>query len=208
MKDLYTLSAAQLEQRIINHVGESACPPVHKAVSLAREKHQGQFRKDGSDYITHPLRVCLLLLEVGGLDSPDLLCAALLHDVVEDCKGWDLDRMEAEFGPRVRSIIAEVTEDKGLSWEERKQAAIDHVPHLSPEALLVKGADKLHNLSSLLADLQAADNPEDVWRPFTRGAEQTLQMSRLLVEALVPRLEASFGQALLETLEALESQVS
>ncbi|MDP6384628.1 MAG: hypothetical protein QGI93_00380 [Planctomycetota bacterium] len=84
-------------------------------------------------------------------------------------------------------------------------AAIDHVPHLSAEALLVKAADKLHNLSSLLADLRTAENPEDVWRPFTRGPEQTLRMSRVLVEALVQRLEADLAQALRSALEALEA---
>jgi hypothetical protein len=72
----------------------------------------------------------------------------------------------------------------------------------------VKGADKLHNLSSLLADLQAANNPEDVWRPFTRGAQETLRMSRILVEALALRLPAPLGEALLETLEALEAQAA
>jgi (p)ppGpp synthase/HD superfamily hydrolase len=180
---------------------------IERALRVAYQAHAPQTRK-GSDvpYVLHPIHAALILS--GCNASEDVIVATLLHDVVEDCEGWDLDRMETEFGPRVRSIIAEVTEDKDLSWEDRKQAAIDHVPHLSPEALLVKGADKLHNLSSLLADLQAADNPEEVWRPFTRGAEQTLQMSRLLVEALVPRLEASFGQALLETLEALEAQAS
>ena len=180
---------------------------IERALRVAHEAHSGQTRK-GSEvpYVLHPIHAALILSKCDAAE--DVIVATLLHDVVEDCEGWDLERMESEFGPRVRSIIAEVTEDKTLSWEERKQAAIDHVPHLSPEALLVKGADKLHNLSSLLADLQAADKPEDVWQPFTRGAQETLRMSRILVEALVPRLPAPLGEALLETLEALEAQAA
>ena len=178
---------------------------IERALRVAHEAHSGQTRK-GSDvpYVLHPIHAALILSKCDATE--DVIVAALLHDVVEDCEGWDLDRVESEFGPRLRSIIAEVTEDKTLSWEARKQDAIDHVPHLSPEALLVKGADKLHNLSSLLADLQAADNPEDVWQPFSRGAQETLRMSRILVEALLLRLPASLGEALQRTLEALEAE--
>jgi len=178
---------------------------IERALRVAHEAHSGQTRK-GSDvpYVLHPIHAALILSKCDATE--EVIVAALLHDVVEDCEGWDLDRVESEFGPRLRSIIAEVTEDKTLSWEARKQDAIDHVPHLSPEALLVKGADKLHNLSSLLADLQAADNPEDVWQPFSRGAQETLRMSRILVEALLLRLPAPLGEALQKTLEALEAE--
>jgi len=179
-------------------------PAIERALRVAHEAHAGQTRKGGGlPYVLHPIHVALIL--AGCNASEDVIVAALLHDVVEDCEDWDLDRMQAEFGARVRSILDEVTENKDLAWEERKQAAIDHVPHLSPEALLVKAADKLHNLSSLLADLRAADDPDDVWRPFTRGPAQTLRMSRTLVEALVPHLDAALGKSLTDALEALEA---
>ena len=151
MKDLYTLSAAQLEQRIINHVGESACPPVHKAVSLAREKHQGQFRKDGSDYITHPLRVCLLLLEVGGLDSPDLLCAALLHDVVEDTDTM-VEELTGEYGSKVSDLVRSVTLAdlrKGQSRSERDRAHFSSLSWEGRDAQILRSADRLDNISDM-----------------------------------------------------------
>jgi len=151
VKDLYTLSAAQLEQRIINHVGESACPPVHKAVSLARAKHQGQFRKDGSDYITHPLRVCLLLLEVGGLDSPDLLCAALLHDVVEDTDTM-VEELTGEYGSKVSDLVRSVTLAdlrKGQSRSERDRAHFSSLSWEGRDAQILRSADRLDNISDM-----------------------------------------------------------
>ena len=151
MKDLYTLSAVQLEQRIINHVGESTCPPVHKAVALAREKHLGQFRKDGSDYITHPLRVCLLLFEVGGLDSPDLLCAALLHDVVEDTDTM-VEELTGDYGSKVSDLVRSVTLAdlrKGQSRSERDRAHFSSLSWEGRDAQILRSADRLDNISDM-----------------------------------------------------------
>lgn len=157
-------------------------------------------------YIVHPLHVALLLAQAGADEVT--IQAGVLHDVVEDCDEWTARRLEAEFGPEVRAIVAELTEDKSKSWLERKQTAVDHVADMGERALTVKAADKLHNLSSLLADLRAADHPDEVFRHFTASGPETLAMSRSLVEALVRRLENDLARSLLETLEALEAHLA
>jgi len=180
-------------------------PRIEHALHVAQTAHSGQTRK-GSDkpYIVHPVHVALLLARAG--EDEVSIQAGILHDVVEDCDGWDLERLEAEFGPQVRSLVAQLTEDKSKTWSERKQAAIDHVPQMTRPAATIKAADKLHNLSNLLSDLRAAEDPDSVWRHFTASASETLAMARALVEALLPRVDRDLGQALLGTLEALEQE--
>jgi (p)ppGpp synthase/HD superfamily hydrolase len=126
-----------------------------------------------------------------------------MHDVVEDCPGWTLARVEAEFGKHVASIVAELTEDKTQSWAERKQRALDHVAHLSPQAAAIKAADKLHNLQSLLAELRASQDPDALWARFKGGRDQTLAVSEKLVAALEARLDPKIGRSLRAALTAL-----
>jgi (p)ppGpp synthase/HD superfamily hydrolase len=153
-------------------------------------------------YIVHPVHVALMLSGLGEDDT--VIQAGLLHDVVEDCEDWTLERLEDEFGTSVASLVAEVTEDKSRSWDERKQTAIDHVPHLSPGALVVKGCDKVHNLRNLVAELRDTDDRDAVWSRFTGGRDRTLAMSRGLVEALRLRIEGPLNHALRDVLEELE----
>jgi (p)ppGpp synthase/HD superfamily hydrolase len=168
---------------------------IERALRVSVVAHADQLRR-GSDvpYVTHPMHVALMLAR-RGMDE-DLFVAGLLHDVVEDCPGWTLERVATEFGVHVKSIVEQLTEDKSQSWEERKQAAVDKVPHMSPEAATVKAADKLHNLQTLLADLRRSDDVEAVWRRFNGGRDRTLAFDARLVEALCQRIEPNLGRAL------------
>jgi (p)ppGpp synthase/HD superfamily hydrolase len=171
-------------------------PDVERALRAAIAGHEGQMRKglEPTPYVTHPIHVALLLARLGFDDA--IVQAGLLHDVVEDCDGWTIERVRAEFGERVSSIVAELTEDKSKSWEERKRSGIDRVASMSEGALTVKAADKLHNLESLVRDLEAAQDRERVWKKFKGGRERTLAMSSELVEALAPRVDARLADAL------------
>lgn len=153
-------------------------------------------------YVVHPVHVAFMLARLG-LDEPTIV-AAILHDVVEDCAGWSTARVEREFGPEVAGVVAQLTEDKSLSWAERKQAAVDHVAHMSDRALTVKAADKLHNLESLVAELDRSPDHAQVWSRFKGGREGTLRVARGLVEALAPRLEPRFAAALADVMVRLE----
>jgi (p)ppGpp synthase/HD superfamily hydrolase len=178
-------------------------PGIERALQVAISAHEGQFRKSARPvpYVVHPLHVALVLARWG--HDEDVIVAGLLHDVVEDCEGWTAARVETEFGRNVARIVAELTEDKSKTWDERKRAAIEHVPHLSPQAATIKAADKLHNLQSLAAELRA-EPADSVWRRFRGGREKTLATALELVEALSTRVEPKVARALRAAWKAVD----
>lgn len=178
-------------------------PAIERALALSLQAHAGQLRKatEPVPYVVHPLHVALILARWG--QEEDVIVAGLLHDVVEDCEGWNLAQIEAEFGRHVAHMVGELTEDKSKGWEERKRHGVEHVPHMSPQSATVKAADKLHNLQTLAAELRHCANSEAVWIKFRRGRERTLAMSAELVEALSLRVEAKVAKALRTALKAV-----
>jgi len=123
-----------------------------RAAAFAAERHQGQHRKGATrlPYITHPLALVDVLVSEAGVTDITVLCAALLHDTVEDTPTHP-DEIELHFGLEVRGVVMEVTDDKSLSKHARKQHQIEHAPTLSSAARLVKLADKICNLRDILA---------------------------------------------------------
>lgn len=178
-------------------------PGVERALRVALSAHEGQLRKslEPVPYVVHPLHVALILARLGAGDV--VLQAGLLHDVVEDCDDWTNERIEREFGADVRAIVAELSEDKSKSWAERKQWAVDHVRHMSSEAATVKAADKLHNLKTLLFELESAGDRATVWSKFKGGRERTIAMSSELVNALAARVDARLATELRATMDAI-----
>ncbi len=122
-----------------------------KAVAFASEKHRNQRRKDAdaSPYINHPIALANVLANEGGVVDASILCAAILHDTIEDAK-TTADELRQLFGEKVASIVLEVTDDKSLAKEVRKEEQVRHAPHISTEAKLVKLADKICNLRDIL----------------------------------------------------------
>jgi GTP diphosphokinase / guanosine-3',5'-bis(diphosphate) 3'-diphosphatase len=122
------------------------------AVAFAAEKHRHQRRKDAeaSPYINHPIALADVLANEGGVTDTVVLCAAVLHDTIEDTD-TTADELQQQFGAAVAAVVLEVTDDKRLDKAVRKQLQIDHAPHASREAKLVKLADKICNLRDLLA---------------------------------------------------------
>ncbi|XP_003969658.1 guanosine-3',5'-bis(diphosphate) 3'-pyrophosphohydrolase MESH1 [Takifugu rubripes] len=121
-----------------------------ETVHFAAEKHRNQRRKDTEQtpYINHPIGVARILSHEGGVMDVEVLQAALLHDTVEDTD-TSIAEIQATFGPVVARIVQEVTDDKSLPKQERKRQQVEHAPHCSPQAKLVKMADKLYNLRDL-----------------------------------------------------------
>jgi guanosine-3',5'-bis(diphosphate) 3'-pyrophosphohydrolase len=122
-----------------------------RAIAFAAEKHRLQRRKDAeaSPYINHPIALADLLANEADVVQADVLAAAILHDTVEDTE-TTLSELTVHFGAKVSGIVAEVTDDKSLPKAERKRLQIEHAPAASPEAQLVKLADKICNLRDLL----------------------------------------------------------
>ena len=84
-----------------------------------------------------------------GVTDVIVLCAALLHDVVEDTP-TSPDELHAHFGAEIALVVMEVSDDKTLSTAQRKQLQIEHAPRLSTPARLVQLADKICNLRDML----------------------------------------------------------
>lgn len=121
------------------------------ATLFAAEKHRKCRRKDAdaTPYINHPITVAKLLVDVGDVDDVEILQAALLHDTVEDTETTP-EELEERFGPGVRGLVMEVTDDKTLEKQERKKVQMEKAPHLSPRAKVIKIADKIANLTDII----------------------------------------------------------
>jgi guanosine-3',5'-bis(diphosphate) 3'-pyrophosphohydrolase len=174
---------------------------VLHAADFAATRHREQRRKDArnSPYINHPLRVAYLLACVGGVDDAEIIAAALLHDTVEDT-ATSLDEIAHAFGPRVRDLVAEVSDERGLSAAQRKQAQIAHAPALSTGAALIKLGDKTSNIRDIV------DSPPQGWSVERRRAY--LDWAEAVIDAC-PRvnaeLEALFRDTLAQARRALEA---
>ena len=166
-----------------------------KALAFAAHKHREQRRKDAaaSPYINHPIALADALVNEGGITDVEVLCAALLHDTVEDTATTHEELVDA-FGSRIARIVAEVTDDKRLPKAERKRLQIEHAPHISREAKLVKLADKLCNLRDV------AERPPAGWdlgrrREYFDWAKQVIDGLRGAPGEDMRRLEAAFDAA-------------
>lgn len=122
-----------------------------KACNFAAIKHTNQRRKSGDiPYINHPLEVAYILADAG-VEDVATLCAAVLHDTVEDTATSN-EELAKEFGAEVASIVGECSDDKTLGKVERKRMQIKHAAHSSPKAKLVKMGDKISNLKTLVEE--------------------------------------------------------
>ncbi|MBS1990550.1 MAG: bifunctional (p)ppGpp synthetase/guanosine-3',5'-bis(diphosphate) 3'-pyrophosphohydrolase [Cyanobacteria bacterium SZAS LIN-2] len=128
-----------------------------RALRFASEKHRYQRRKDRekTPYINHPIEVAERIWNVGGHYDINVVCAALLHDTVEDTD-TTIEEISENFGPEIAQLVGEVTDAAGLTKHERRQAQIDHAPGLSHGAKHIKLADKTSNIS----DISRSQPPE------------------------------------------------
>ena len=162
-----------------------------RALAFAAHKHRDQRRKDpaASPYINHPIALADVLVNEGGVDDVEVLCAALLHDTVEDTATTPQELADA-FGPRIAGIVAEVTDDTKLPKAERKRLQVERAASLSREAKLVKLADKICNLRDV------AIRPPASWDLARR--REYFDWAKRVVEGLRGthlRLEAAFDAA-------------
>ena len=161
-----------------------------KAVDFAARKHRFQRRKDeqASPYINHPIAVANVLANKAGITDPVTLCAAVLHDTIEDTE-TTTGELEETFGAQITQIVVEVTDDKSLPKEVRKQLQIEHAPQLSGQAKTIKLADKICNLSDTL------EQPPVGWS-LSRSREYFEWAKNVIdgIRGTNPALEAIFDQ--------------
>jgi GTP diphosphokinase / guanosine-3',5'-bis(diphosphate) 3'-diphosphatase len=164
---------------------------ILRAASFAAHKHRDQRRKDeaASPYINHPLALASVLATEGGITDAATLCAALLHDTIEDTDTTP-DELRREFGAEVCELVEEVTDDKTLPKPERKRLQIEHAAQISDKAKLVKLADKICNLRDVTG------SPPADWSLQRR--QEYFDWAKAVIDRLRgvdARLEAAFDVA-------------
>lgn len=174
---------------------------LDRAILFAERAHHGQKRKGTQNpYFSHVVAVGMIVLEHG--HGVDAAIVGLLHDVLEDTP-VDRDEIEDAFGPEIVRAVMDLSEqDKTLPWEERKLAYVAQIRQAVPLALPACAADKIHNLRSILWDLDQARlesrPPEDVWRRFKRPPHKIAGYHRAVERVLAER---RFSGSLHEELE-------
>ena len=169
-----------------------------EAVAFAAEKHRHQRRKDAqaSPYINHPIALASLLKRQG-IDDVAVLCAALLHDTLEDTE-TTFEELRTLFGEPIAMIVAEVSDDKTLPKAERKRLQVAHAGSSSHRARLVKLADKICNVVDMVS-APPAQWSVDRKREYLRWAKDVVDQIR----GTHPALEAIFDDVYAEGVQAL-----
>lgn len=129
---------------------------IKKAYEYAKQLHEGQYRKSGEEYICHPVAVAEI---VAGLElDTDSICAALLHDTIEDCSDKiDLEKIKKEFGDQVAELVDGLTKLVQIRIEDKEDAHMESLRKMflamakDVRVIFIKLADRLHNMRTLNA---------------------------------------------------------
>lgn len=127
---------------------------IQKAYDFAKLKHEGQFRKTGEPYITHPMNVALILTSVYA--DYETISAGFLHDVLEDCDCTS-EEMEEVFGPTITKLVKGVTKLSKINFSTENEYLIDYYKKIivgmseDVRVIIIKLADRLHNMRTLWA---------------------------------------------------------
>lgn len=126
---------------------------ILEAFSVAKNAHEGQFRASGRPYITHPTIVADILVDMG-FDVPTI-CAALLHDTVEDTNVTDAD-LRTKFGDEIADLVAGVTKLDKIQFHNKEEEQTENMRKMffamakDIRVMMIKLADRLHNMRSLM----------------------------------------------------------
>ncbi len=144
---------------------------IDDAMEFAAKAHEGQFRKGTRrPYIVHPIEVADIVSTM--TKDEEVICAAVLHDTIEDCSGINWDVLKLRFGGRVADMVAQESEDKSLSWEERKGATIRRLKEAPVEVQMIGLADKLSNMRDI--DRDYPKEGDELWKRFRMQSKAAL----------------------------------
>jgi myo-inositol-1(or 4)-monophosphatase len=144
---------------------------VTKAIKFAADAHDGMARKkDKTPYILHPLEAAVI---VGSMtEERDVICAAVLHDVVEDTD-ITIEEIEENFGSRVRALVQSETEDKRAelppesTWRIRKEESLEELADCGDRDVLILWlSDKLSNMRSFYRIWKTEG--DSMWQSFNQ----------------------------------------
>ena len=128
---------------------------IKKAYEFAAKVHDGQFRVSGEPYISHPIAVAEIVAGLG-LDT-DSICAALLHDTVEDCDGVTVEVIRQQFGGSVAMLVDGLTKLAQIPFADKEELEMDNLRKMflamsmDVRVIFIKLCDRLHNMRTLQA---------------------------------------------------------
>lgn len=127
---------------------------IRQAYRMAADLHEGQYRNSGEAYISHPIAVAEIAAGLG-LDT-DSICAALLHDTVEDCaEKIDLDEIKRRFGPVVAELVDGLTKLVNIPFADKEEQSVENLRKMllamsrDIRVIFIKLCDRLHNMRTL-----------------------------------------------------------
>jgi GAF domain-containing protein len=206
---------AWFAEQYTSPMGPGYSDRINHAFAFAAKHHDRQVRKGTKlPYLTHPANVAVILTRYG--QDEDTVVAGILHDVVEDCvrEGYTrqmlTERIAEKFGEDVLRTVLAVTERKldddgvELAWEERKSDYLERLASADQRARWICAADKIHNGSTVLADLRRTDFPESVWSRFNQGRDGTIRWYRRVYDRLA---HLGFATPIMEELRGIVEQL-
>ena len=144
----------QLMEKLSNSGRKYDLEKIKMAGEYAQSLHEGQFRVSGEPYISHPVAVAEIVSDLG-LDT-NSICAALLHDTVEDCSDkTDLREIESKFGAETAMLVDGLTKMVTLNIEDKEEAHIENLRKMllamskDIRVIFIKLCDRLHNMRTL-----------------------------------------------------------
>ena len=164
----------KLLRTIAQYMDEKEQALIRQALSTARLAHAGQNRKSGEPYLIHPIAVAQLVADMG-MDS-ETVCAALLHDVVEDTS-VSLDSIREDFGEEVAMLVDSVTKLDRLNFFSKSEAQVESMRKMlvamakDVRVILIKLCDRLHNMRTLQslsseAQIKNAQETIEIYAPI------------------------------------------
>ncbi len=188
---------------------------INHALAFAAKHHDRQVRKGTRlPYLTHPANVAVILTRYA--QDELTVVSGILHDVIEDCvrDGYTRNTLEQrigdKFGAEVLDTVLAVTErqmdEEGveLSSEERRDDYLARLAAATERARWVCAADKIHNGSTILADLKRTLDPDTVWSRFNAGRSGTVRWYRRVYERLQ---EVGFDAPIMEELQLVAEEL-
>ena len=151
---------------------------VSEAALLAAQRHSGMARKGRGNepYINHLAEVANLVSEASGGADAELVAAGWLHDIIEDT-ATTREELADRFSVRVAALVVEVSDDMDLPRDERRRLQVVGAPHKSPDAKLIKIADKISNIRGRIAPEPSAEERADL-ADYVGWAEQVVSGCR------------------------------
>ncbi|MDB4877300.1 MAG: hypothetical protein JWM41_3746 [Gemmatimonadetes bacterium] len=183
---------------------------INHALAFAAKHHDRQVRKGTRlPYLTHPANVAIILTRYG--QDTETVVGGILHDVIEDCvrEAFSRETLEQRIGDKfgsgvldtVLAVTYRLVDDDGveLSHDDRREDYLARLATASESARWVCAADKLHNASSILADLRRTIDPDTIWSRFSGGKDGTIRFYRSVYDRLN---EVGFTGAIMRELGA------